>query len=275
MTLPKTLLAGCLAISALLAQAEVTPSRGAGDARLRFVNYQEGEVYRLSGVVGYQMDLEFEPGEMFMGLGAGDLDALTFVAQGNHLFIKPKAAPVATNLTVLTNRRVYHFDYSASRGAYSDPEAGRIYAVQFRYPKSPSLQALSAALEREKQADLQAALEMGPVANPRNERYGFCGDRALKPLAAWDNGVHTHLRFPPRAAMPAIFVSESPGAESLVNFHLQGEEVVIHRVARQFVLRRGSLVACISNEAWVGGGLALPTGTISPAVHRQLRESGR
>ena len=45
----------------------------------------------LYAYAGYQIDLEFEPGETFVGLGAGDLEALTFVGQDNHLFLKPKA----------------------------------------------------------------------------------------------------------------------------------------------------------------------------------------
>ncbi len=47
--------------------------------------------------------------------GAGDMEGLSFVGQDNHLFLKPKAAKVATNLTVLTNRRHYQFDYTARR----------------------------------------------------------------------------------------------------------------------------------------------------------------
>jgi len=41
---------------------------------------------------------------------------MSFVGQDNHLFLKPKAAKVATNLTVLTNRRHYQFDYAAVSG---------------------------------------------------------------------------------------------------------------------------------------------------------------
>ena len=68
----------------------------------------------MRGFVGYQIDLEFESGETFVGLGAGDMEGLSFVGQENHLFLKPKAPKVATNLTVLTTRRHYHFDYVAT-----------------------------------------------------------------------------------------------------------------------------------------------------------------
>lgn len=75
--------------------------------RIRTTPYLPDVVYRLRGYVGYQIDLEFEPGESFLGLGAGDLEGLRFAAQGNHLFLKPAAAGASTNITVLTNRRVY------------------------------------------------------------------------------------------------------------------------------------------------------------------------
>jgi type IV secretion system protein VirB9 len=90
-----------LCLSASL--AETVPVRGSIDGRIRTAVYNGDEVYRLRGYVGYQIDLEFEPGEIFTGLGAGDLEGLSFVGQDNHLFLKPRAARVATNLTVLTS----------------------------------------------------------------------------------------------------------------------------------------------------------------------------
>ena len=53
---------------------------------------------------------------------------------GNHLFLKPRAAGANTNITVLTNRRVYQFDYSATtqRPDPGDPDV--VYALRFSYP---------------------------------------------------------------------------------------------------------------------------------------------
>ena len=79
------------------------PSGARSTCRIRLARYAADEVYRLRGFVGYQIDLEFEAGESFVGLGAGDLESLTFAAQANHLFLKPRAAGVDTNLTVLTS----------------------------------------------------------------------------------------------------------------------------------------------------------------------------
>ena len=102
---------------ALPAFAETQPAPGLLDPRIRTAPYSADEVYRLVGFVGYQTDLEFESGRDFRGLGAGDIEGLSFVAQDNHLFLKPKAAKVGTNLTILTSRRTYQVDYSATRRA--------------------------------------------------------------------------------------------------------------------------------------------------------------
>src|ERR1700689_1097166 len=116
------------------AWAETTPARGSVDSRIRVAAYNRAEVYKLRGVVGYQIDLEFEPGETFVGLGAGDMEGLSFVGQENHLFLKPKASKVATNLTVLTNRRHYHIDYTAVAQGRNEDDV--IYSLRFTYAET-------------------------------------------------------------------------------------------------------------------------------------------
>jgi type IV secretion system protein VirB9 len=68
--------------------------------------------------------------------------------------------------------------------------------------------------------------------------------------------------------LPAIFVRNDDGTESLLNFSMEAGDVVIHRVAQRFVLRRGLLRGCIVNNSFDGGGERLDSGTISPAVVR-------
>ena len=125
------------------AWAETVPAKGSVDARIRTAAYDGSEVYRLRGFVGYQIDLEFEPGETFVGLGSGDLEGLAFVGQENHLFLKPKAPKVATNLTVLTSRRHYEIDYSASLQRPGDDEL--IYALRFTYAPAAAKSAADGA----------------------------------------------------------------------------------------------------------------------------------
>ena len=251
-------------------RAESIPVRGSIDSRIRVAAYNAEEVYRLRGFVGYQIDLEFEAGETFTGLGAGDLEALSFVGQENHLFLKPKAAAVATNLTVLTSKRHYQFDYSAVSQRPGSDDANVIYALRFTYPPSPAQTAAEAARQ---QVDWQ--LQGASTARPRNVDYWYCGERSLKPVAASDDGVHTRLRFAANAELPAIFVRNDDDSESLLNYSMESGDVIVHRVARKFIVRRGRLTGCIVNQGFAGGGSRLDSGTVAPGVERRVQGAAK
>jgi type IV secretion system protein VirB9 len=246
------------------AQAEVVPAKGKVDSRIRSTTYNANEVYRLRGYVGYQIDLEFEAGETFTGLGAGDIEALSFVGRDNHLFLKPKAVKIATNITVLTNRRQYQFDYTAQPRPASDEDV--IYSLRFDYALTPAELSAQAATKR-----LESQLQEADASRPRNIDYWYCGHPTLKPMAASDDGVHTRLTFAANADLPAIFVRNDDDSESLLNFSMDGGDVVIHRVARRFVLRRGSLTGCVVNQGYAGGGARLESGTVAPGVKRRIQ----
>jgi len=244
--------------------AETVPAKGPVDARIRTAAYNSNEVYKLRGFVGYQIDLEFEQGESFIGLGSGDLEGLVFVGQENHLFLKPKAARVATNLTVLTSRRHYQIDYSASLQRPGDDDL--VYALRFTYAPSSAKVAADAQAKR-----LDSQLESAANTRTQNMDYWYCGERTLRPTAASDDGVHTRLSFAANADLPAIFVRNEDDSESLLNFSVDAGDVVIHRVAQRFILRRGKLTGCVVNRGFSGGGKRLKSGTVAPDVERRVQ----
>jgi type IV secretion system protein VirB9 len=233
-----------------------------GDSRVRTVLYDPDRVYALSGFVGYQIDLEFEPGESFVGLGAGDVEALSFVAQDNHLFLKPRAERISTNLTVLTTRRHYYFDYTARPLTAGLRSPGLLYALRFTYPPPPAAAS---------PAHINQALQEGASLRPLNLDYWYCGAPSLKPLAAMDDGVHTRLRFGARSELPAVFVANEDGTESLVNYSIEDGDVLVHRVVRRLILRRGQLAGCVVNKSYSGGGERLDSGTVAPQVERATK----
>jgi type IV secretion system protein VirB9 len=253
-----------LACALLWAQA-ASASDVKTDSRIRTVVYQADEVYRLQGFVGYQIQLVFAPDEAFVGLAAGDIEALSFVAQGNSLFLKPRAPTAGTNVTVVTNRRTYQFDYRALAhrpGASSDDV---IYSLRFAY--APEGRDGGAVAAQRISSDLAGASS----TRARNVDYWYCGHPALQPVAVSDDGVHTRLRFAENAEWPAIFVRTEDGAETLLNFSVDQGDVVIHRIAHRFILRRGKLTGCIVNAGFAGAGDRLESGTVSPAVRRETQ----
>jgi len=253
-------LLSAVAPSMASAQMQVTTPT---EHRIRSLLYVPDQVVRLRGWVGYHVDLEFEPGESFVTLGGGDLAALSYGAYRNHLVLKPKAPSIRTNLTVFTNKRTYVIDYTVSAGQPDPLVDELVYSLRFNYPPIAS-----PALPEQITKDLATS----PGERFQNIDYWYCGNSLLQPVAVSDDGVHTRLRFAPSAELPAIFVRSDDGSESLLNYSMDGPDMVIHRLARHFILRRGTLVGCVTNKGFIGSGERLESGTVSPQVHRQTRE---
>ena len=254
---------------ASLAQAESLPSKGAVDPRIRTAAYNAEQVYRLYGYVGYAIELVFEEGESFAGEGGGDLEGITFGYHTNHLILKPKAASIGTNLVIYTNRRAYRFEYSAIDRA-PDPASDEVmYAVRFTYPSPPAHPVGPTPGEQ-----AQRELARASAQRARNFNYWYCGASQVKPIAAFDDGVQTRLTFGAKSELPAIFLANDDGSESLLNFSIEEGDVVIQRVAPRFILRRGKLTGCIVNKAFTGSGERLESGTVSPEVTRTRKGEG-
>jgi type IV secretion system protein VirB9 len=261
------LLGLALSVAAGLGAAETVPTRGSVDSRIRATTYNADEVYKLSGFVGYAIELIFEEGESFSGTGGGDLGGVTIDAHGNSVLLKPKAALVATNLVVFTDRRAYRFDYAVSARRPDEHTDELVYAVRFAYP--PKKDANGDNIETKIERELAGAAKV----RPRNVDYWYCGRKSIMPTAVSDDGVHTRLTFGDRSEIPAIFVRNEDGSESLLNFSMDAGDAVIHRVAPKFIVRRGRLTGCIVNLGFAGAGLRLDTGTVSPRIERDLKES--
>ncbi|HVN42682.1 MAG TPA: TrbG/VirB9 family P-type conjugative transfer protein [Steroidobacteraceae bacterium] len=257
----------------LVTTAAEVPPPGVVDPRVREIAYRPDQVVSLTAYAGYHIDLELEAGERLVALGAGDSAAVDAAAEGSHVLLKPKAAPLATNLTLVSSRRVYHFEYRAFDAAPSPATA--IFALRFRYPAAPATLTPATAHLPPAASDAAEATKDPPTipvpARPLNTDYWFCGSPWLRPVRATDDGVQTRITFDARGEWPAIFVENADGSESLVNFHADGTTAVVHRVAAKFVLRRGRLVACVENRGYAGSGAWVAGGALDPVLKREVR----
>ena len=247
--------------------ADTIPPRGTVDSRVRTLAYNAEDVIKLTGFVGYQIHFQFAPDEEFVNLGAGDNGGIDVGWEKNHLFLKPKAGAVSTNLTLLTNKRAYQIDYRVLN-KHPDPRVEEVvYSVRFTYPQDVARR--NVADEEGRKAE--ARLAVGRDESGRNWNYWGCGSGAIRPIQVFDDGVLTHLKFGARSDIPAMFIQNEDGGESLLNFTVDRDEVLIHRVAHDIVLRRGRLVACIQNRSFDGGGERLSSGTVVPDVQRETK----
>ena len=257
---------GALLVAALLTtgtlRAEAVPPPGRTDSRVRDVLYDAAQVYRVRGFVGRQVHFVLEEGEEYEALAGGDLPGLTVDATGKHVFIKPAVPQVDTNLTILTSRRAYEIDYSATLYSAERDAADLIYVLRFTYPASPAAADGARDKVEESLASSSAQIE--------NDNYWYCGSPELRPTEAWDDGARTSLRFTDNTELPAIFALAEDATESLVNFSVHDGRIVIHRVAKRLVLRRGKLTGCIINKSFAGGSAVRPTQTASDEVERAV-----
>ncbi len=234
------------------------------DGRLRTVEFRPHRVVELTAFVGYHVNVEFAADERFVSLGAGNTAAIDIGAQANHLLIKPRIPVAATNLTVITNRRTYYFDYRALARKPRPDEA--TYAIEFAYPTANAVESRFGV----DAPSADARLADRPVI--RNVDYWYCGSDALQPRSAADDGIQLRLTFGPGVRLPAIYEAANDGTESLVNTHIEEDVVYIHHLAARFILRRGSEVGCVVNRLASADTRRPVAGTVDDGTARSIRE---
>lgn len=273
--------AGVVALIAALASPAValeTPRSGAKDNRVRFVEYDPYNVVQVVGSLRSSVQVEFASDEEIAHVALGNTVAWEVAPAGNILFLKARENQPATNLQVVTTRRdgskrSYQLELSMRDGPVGVGSATFFY-VKFRYPLDEAERRRLEAAEHAQAADARLAdtvLSVHEQSGPRNWRYSAQGSAALEPASVYDNGKVTTLTFAGNAEIPAIYIVNMDGSESLVPKNVDGNLVLVHAIARKLVLRRGADVLCLFNEAYSPEGINPGTGTTSPSVERRVR----
>ena len=89
-----------------------------------------------------------------------------------------------------------------------------------------------------------------PPPGARNTAYTFTGSVANVPARAFDDGHSTYLHWADGVAVPAIYTLGPGKTETVVNYIVKGDYVVVDSVTRALVLRQGSAVAVLYNDAY-------------------------
>ena len=221
-------LALCLCLFASVTQAQVFPQPSGGDYRLQTVAYDPGQVVQMRGTPGYQITVELSPDEQVQSVAVGDGAAwqISVNAGRNLLFIKPTDSARATNMTVITDVRVYNFELIPMPG----PSPDMAYHIKFRFA-GPQTQASSSDF-----VDTSAA-------SRRLSRYRITGDRQLRPASISQDGYNTYIVWPKELDLPATYEFAGRGKELLVNGVMRDDVLVIDRVITHLVFRRDKSVA--------------------------------
>ncbi|MGA0605243.1 TrbG/VirB9 family P-type conjugative transfer protein [Phenylobacterium sp. VNQ135] len=223
---------GALVIAASAAAADApAPVANLQDPRILVVPYDPDQVVRVDAAFGFQIMIQFAPGERIENVSIGDGASwqVTPNKAATLLFLKPMDRATQTNMTVVSDRRAYLFDLNARP---ADGTTAAPYVMRFTYP------------EEKQPADDAAPPER------RNTAYSYTGSRAIVPAVVFDDGRFTYFRWPDAVSVPALFLASPDGGESLVNYSVRDGFQVVEQVAPRFVLRNGKDVTVLINEAW-------------------------
>ena len=237
------------------------PKSVSTDSRMKSVVYNENDVVSLRGYYGYQTTVSFAPSEKIQNISIGDSIAWQVVPNkvGNILFVKPVEERATTNMTVITDRRIYTFELTA--GLASSPRDSNItYMLKFNYPQDSvmdftgrSVEIFDNAYAPPRPYAPKSKIEssgISAVGAPKdlNFDYSYKGEDSLAPSTVFDNGEFTYFKFRDTTNLPAIFEVDKDRNESVVNFHLEDGYLVVEGVGRQFTLRHGEDEACVFND---------------------------
>lgn len=220
-------------IQTSLTQAALIPRKVTADRHIKVVTYDPNNVVIIHGHYGYQTQIVLAPTETIQTVSIGDSLAWQAVPVKNNLFIKP-VTESKTNMTVLTNVNSYNFQLDSTPAKVSPT-----YKLRFIYPVG--------GYNRNEQPNAVGVCDPTQI----NWKYSFTGDKRLAPREAFDcNHQFTYFRF--NNTLPAIFIVDKSRKETLVNYHIKGNYVVVNTTAPQFTLRSGGYVTSVYNDALIG-----------------------
>jgi type IV secretion system protein VirB9 len=257
-----------------------------GDSRVRQVLYDENEVVQVTTERGAGTQIVLGAGEHIVRAGMGDnaeiegcgrvpgvdrtneavSDWKISACKGDSdIFLKPGSHAHNTNLIVHTDRHDYAFDLVVLPAASGNEDA--MYRVTFSYRDELAKHDAAKA-----EANLIVQREATPAAK-RNLAYtmqAVHGSDDIMPAAMWDDGRFTYVEIPGNRKIPSVFRVGEDGSEHVPDKHMDGDRIVLHEVARRWVLRLGDEVVELWNNAYDLNGVPPVNGTTVPGVTREL-----
>lgn len=229
----------CCALPALAAP----PNQALDEGRVRSVAYSPSDVVSIAGLEGFQSLIAFGDDEKIENVAVGDSLAwqVTPNKRANVLFLKPVMRGAVTNMTVVTDKRVYLFDLRTA----ARPNAV-LYSLRFSYPAPPAPPAPPVP-EPAAPPPAAPANELAERAAQLNFAWGRQGSGKLLPAHVFDDGRAIYLDWGKDTPLPAILVAGDGGVEGPVNYSMRGGTLVVDGVMRQLVLRSGGDTATLTN----------------------------
>ena len=259
----------------ILSHSEIIPKQGKTDPRIRVIDYDPMQVVNYKAYYGVAGHIQFEKGEEIVEAPIGDDAAWNMIPKLNHMFLKPKSEHADTNMIVVTNKRTYNFVLTVLKKPLTDDNTWTspdlVYTLIFRYPDTDEKKREE---EENKIEEIEAKEEIKERFQEVKQRvfnndYWVRGDMETTPTSAHDDGNFVYLYFDYNKDLPVPY-SVNDSGESKVNYHVEGNSIIISGLDKHYMLRKGDQVAeLVTNNATIG--VAKDSGTIDSSVIRELK----
>ncbi len=253
------------------------------DSRIRTLVYNPNEVYELKFYYNYQSFIEFSEDEEIEMISIGEAFAWRLTPAGKRLFIRPLEIAAHTNMTIITNRRTYHFDIRSDEFTGKADE-DLVYTIRFFYPQVgqplplppqlatpnvaapvPAVPAPQAEVQRSiiktpfpgarVDEPISGVITRNPEGNEMNFDYSLAGKSDnIVPLKVYDDGNETYFQFAnDNLVIPSISAVDFAGSEKQLTYIIRDNYVVVPAIGRQFTLRLAESLLCIYNNKILKG----------------------
>ena len=261
------LLVCCLTSSAMaMDKSTYYVHDGVGDAAKVVYEYKPDSLFQVKAQMGCISDIELKAGEKINYIGAGDtkrwlIDRAT-VGGTEHIYIKPLAPGIETNMIINTDVRSYRFYLVSVAENY-------VPIVQFDFPDESFQKALAAPLPwKNKEEKLYFDIYTEKKGNsyvPKkiNSRYKVKKhgklDTSVLPLEIFDDDTRTYIHMPDSNKYDQrVLYNVQDGKLTLVNYRVRGNYIIADRVfnnARLYYTSKTYVDITPSEQEYKGGGL--------------------
>lgn len=257
------------------------------DSRIKTLVYTPQEIYQLKFHFNYQSYIEFPEVEKIELVAVGDRYSWDIKKVDNRLFIKPQLAGVKTNMTIMTDKHIYHFEIVSSKKSYHEVDDDLVFVAKFYYPEAaydymesirvrkpleeilaeePVGQKINNPTKTNQIAsEIKSELEQvqnpvvplqntpaqtvnNPAEKQINFNYTMVGDEGeVSPVQIFDDGENTFLEFASNN-LPDIYSVDPTGMEVVIDYTIEGNLIKVEGIRRQFTIRNNTELLCIFNE---------------------------
>ena len=226
---------GLPAAKAALDTALRMPEKYSGAKML--YDYDERFVYEIYCKPYHITDIELEPGEEVweapfvsepdvwqIGAGVSKKGG----ADVQHFFLKPSYSKLASNMIIITNRRIYHLNLRSYKDDY-------MAMVQWNYPPSmPYVMAKSESAASVKSVLSGSSPEF--LSFDYKIKYSPFKKPAFIPIRIYDDGAKTYIEVDEQVLhgqLPALFAED----KNIINYRVKGTLFIVDQLITKATLR--------------------------------------